>query len=277
MRGTAPARSRRGAHISPLPPPGKSAAPHMSEIAKNSESFVDGVKAAAPAMLAVTAMRSGEREHIGSAYLLNTAEGAIAVTAAHVLRDELDVELWGPTGRVSLNGHQVCEVKGGTTVSPADVAWVHLEPHEANELGSAGLAFSDASLHAPRPGESTVMLGLPISKSGAPRGVLEGKMMFGTGEVLDASDLPDTCDGSFHVPVSFNRKRVRDLQGHEMTAPWPAGMSGGPALIVYQQGAQTHVTAIGVLIEYHEKRRQKCFVITPLRRVFSGSVETACR
>lgn len=243
----------------------------------DSRTFADQLKAAGPAMLAVTAMRAGIKEHIGSAFLLNAAEGLIAITAAHVLRSESGVEFWGPSGRVPLASHAVCEVDGGSTPSRADVAWVHLGLNEGKELGAVGLPFSDAALHAPNPGETTAMLGLPVSKSGQPRTTLSGRMLFGTGEVLASAALPGTCDPAIHVAVSFNRKHVQDLSGHEMTAPSPKGMSGGPVLILHEVAGQVRVSPIGVVIEYHEKRREKCFVMTPLARVFDSSTERICR
>ena len=174
--------------------------------------------------------------HIGTALLLELAEGPHIMTAAHVID-------WADTTTLYLGLRTHVEVPSTflTTVAPggernADVVDVAIAPFPMDQLGTLdGAAFYPehriGNWTGPSVGRSYVCIGYPNSQNRTPPrsqpNILRPRSRTYTSGGVDASVLPGRANHVAHLLVGFDFKHSRDMDGRRTSSGNPAGMSGG--------------------------------------------------
>jgi hypothetical protein len=204
--------------------------------------------------------------HIGTALLLDLAEGPHILTAAHVID-------WADQTTLYLGIHTTVEVPRTflTTAAPggdrlADVVDVAIAPFPTEHLGSLdGAGFLPETQidnwQGPSVGRSFTCIGFPNSQNRTPPrsrpNIMRPKTRTYTGTGADVSRLPGRANEHAHILVNFDFKHSRLMDGRRTASGKPDGMSGGAVFDLGNLGdpaALTHPIEpklAGVFIEAH--------------------------
>jgi hypothetical protein len=199
----------------------------------------------------------------GTATFVSINRSKYLITAAHVL-DESDTIHFG-RGIImeSATARAAC-TSGPGSVTRAndrlDIAVVLLSNEHADRLIAQGrrpLDYDEWDVDdIARPGQSYVFTGYPANRAKfdqRQRTVDLGPMSASCVAESESSIRAIGVDPRTHIVGRFDRRRMMNQQGRQITAPGPWGMSGGP--VWTQRLGSEQLALVGVGIEYHKSRR----------------------
>jgi hypothetical protein len=208
----------------------------------------------------------GKFEGVGSATLLDVGYRTFLVTAAHVLDESAQSSLYLP-------GHPLVEVRGvsyrtsstlsGRRDDKIDLGVVEMSAEARSRITNVR-RVSVASLDpADTPSWLAVygFVGFPSSRNKArPDGTLQlSSVVVTTTPAANSRYHEIGATPALHIAVEFNRDEASDREKGRVTAPLPAGMSGGGVWrLGHLHDLENEVpppALIGVGIEYHRKER----------------------
>lgn len=234
------------------------------------ERMKEGANAAEEAVYCIRPIYGSDEaarpDHIGTALLLDLAEGPHILTAAHVLD-------WADTTTLYLGLRTHVEVPGTflTTVAPdgdrdADVVDVAIAPfpmEHAGLLDGAGF-YPEARIGdwtGPSVGRTYTCIGFPNSQNRTPPrshpNIMRPRTRTYTSGGVDAAALPDRANHVAHILVDFDFKHSRDVDGQRTSSGNPVGMSGGAVFDLGRLGDPATLTnpveprLSGLFIEAH--------------------------
>ena len=206
--------------------------------------------------------------HIGTALLLDLAEGPHILTAAHVVD-------WADQTTLYLVLRTTIEVPRTflTTAAPggdrlADTVDVAIAPFPVEHLGSldgAGFLPEDriGGWSGSSAGRSYTCIGFPNSQNRTPPrsrpNVMRPRRRIYTGIGRDVSLMPGRANGHAHILVDFDFKYSRLMDGRRTASGNPQGMSGGAVFDLGNLGDPTALNRpvepklAGVFIEAHRE------------------------
>lgn len=204
--------------------------------------------------------------HIGTALLLDLAEGPHILTAAHVVD-------WAEQTTLYLGLHTMLELAGTFHVTgapgddrEADVVDVAIAPFPPAHVGSLdGAGFLPESRisywRGPSVGRSYNCIGFPNSQNRTPPrsrpNIMRPQRRIYTANGVDASRLPGRATDVAHILIGFDFKYSRMSDGRRTSSGNPQGMSGSGVFDLGRLGDPATLTQpidpklAGIFIEAH--------------------------
>jgi len=179
-------------------------------------------------------------EQSGTGILLHIGDRHFLLTAAHVLDDTEDYDLFIPSNRsgalIPLEGDSFKSVAPGGNREDdlIDIAVVSLKPQTVDEIGSDSfLSISMVDVDdIGEQGATYIAMGYPGKKNAKANW---GKRKYKripisyTANILPEEKLSGMgLRRASHLLISFKKRHSRNDAGRDITAPDPDGMSGGP-------------------------------------------------
>lgn len=204
--------------------------------------------------------------HIGTALLLDLAEGPHILTAAHVVD-------WAEQTTLYLGLHTAVELPetflvtnapgGDREADVVDVAIAPFPPEHLGSLDDAGFLPESriGDWRGSSVGRSYTCIGFPNSQNRTPPrsrpNVMRPQRRVYTANGVDISRLPERANDTAHILIGFDFKYSRMSDGRRTSSGNPQGMSGGGVFDLGRLGDPATLTQpiepklAGIFIEAH--------------------------
>jgi hypothetical protein len=174
---------------------------------------------------------------VGSGILLRVADDLFLITAAHVIEENRENDLYtiGQFGTTALEGrfYRNASEQKDHSDEPFDIGVLHLNTDTVTALGQVNEVLpNQCAIAEPRPTRRLhLIIGYPHTKNRKldlrKRKVFPKTFRYYTLPASPKRHGNHGLDTATHLLLDFERRHVMPFGGHDQTAPHPAGMSGG--------------------------------------------------
>jgi len=202
---------------------------------------------------------------VGSGVLLHVANNVFLITAAHVIDENRDNDIYtiGQFGTTALEGrfYRNESQRADHRDEPFDIGVLHLNRDSRKALGEVkALLPSQCALpETQRAQRLHLIIGYPHTKNRkldmSKKKVFPRTFRYYTLTASPKRHESLALDAATHILLDFERRHVMPFGGHDQTAPHPAGMSGGAVWA----SCFTEPTLIGILTDW--KRRDSFLAV----------------